>query len=244
MAVAAVSLLFLAGCKKDEEGALQIVFRATYSGQPLQMLTTQDYAGGQKLQFTRSEFFASDIRLVGNDRELSNIELIDLSFTNANDANRGLVLTFNDIPAGTYSDLAFGFGVASDINATVPTDYPSSSPLSNTGRYWVPWSSYIFSKTEGNLDTVGGATFVPHMGFAYHTGANNLYRDLRINSEITIRKDATTRLVFYVDHAALLGLPASPLDIKSNPQNHSPEEVGEIQAIVNNLLVALTYLIE
>lgn len=238
-----LSLLF-SGCSKDKEGALRITFKGSYGQDPLVMLNVYDYADGQRIQFSRLEFFASDIRLIdgsGNDYPLSDVELIDLSANSTTAAETGVVLTFNDIPAGEYTDLEFGFGVAADINATTPVDYPSSSPLSSTGRYWTPWTSYIFSKTEGNLDTIADGTDNLSMGFAYHTGSDALYRVLQLDQPISIQEDATRNIVLNLDYQKLLGMPDEPLDIKAKPQNHSPLDIEHIQAIVDNLVSALTY---
>jgi len=242
-----VALLLMAGCKKDEKGMLQVVFTGTFSADPLVMFETHDYINGQRLQYSRSEFFISDLNLIdgsGNAHALSDIELIDLSFTSQAAAQTGVVLTFNDIPAKTYADLEFGFGVASDINATTPSNYPSSSPLSATGRYWTPWSSFIFSKTEGNLDTLVDGVDNPDLGFAYHSGTDDLYQELRINTPITVPEDGIARITFNLDHEKLLGIPTDPLDIQANPQNHDPGDLAYVQAILNNVVTSLTFILD
>ncbi len=243
----AIVILLFAGCKKDEEGTLKVTFKGSFGSDPLAMLDIHDYMSGQRIQFTRSEFFISDLNLIdgsGNAYPLRDIELVDLSFTNSTQAENGYVLTFGGIPAATYSSMEFGFGVASDINATLPGDYPSSSPLSNTARYWSPWQSFIFSRTEGFLDTLVNGLDDPDLGFAYHTGTDGLYRDLRVNTPISITDGGTLSIVFNLDHQKLMGLPASPIDIKAKPQNHNPQDTVQVQAIVNNWTSALTYYIE
>lgn len=242
-----IGMMLFTGCKKEEEGTLRITFKGSFGNEPLVMFDLHDYINGQRIEFTRSEFFISDMNLIdgsGNAYALSDLELVDLSASSTSGAEAGVVFTFNGIPAGTYSDLEFGFGVASDINATLPSDYPSSSPLSNTGRYWTPWSSFIFSKTEGTLDTLVDAVDNPTLGFAYHTGTDDLYRDLRLNSSVSIADDGSTSIVFNLDHEKLMGVPTAPLDIQSNPQNHNPNDLPYVQAIVNNVISALTYYIE
>ncbi|HLF62144.1 MAG TPA: MbnP family protein [Saprospiraceae bacterium] len=242
-----LALLLLSGCKKDEEGTFHVTFTGSFGNEPLVMFDVHDYINGQRVQFSRSEFFISDLNLIdgsGNTYPLSDIELIDLSFTNAASAGTGVVLTFDKVPAGTYADLEFGFGVASDINATQPADYPSSSPLSSTGRYWTPWTSFIFSKTEGNLDTLVDGTDDPDLGFAYHTGTDDLYQELRINTAISIPDGGTAGIIFNLDHEKLMGIPDDPIDIKANPQNHNPQDLLQVQAIINNVISALTFILE
>ncbi len=247
LCIPVLAMFLLAGCKKDEEGALRVVFTGSFAADPLVMFETVGYINGQRLQFSRSEFFISDLNLIdgsGNAYPLSEIELIDLSFTTASAAEGGVVLTFDKIPAGTYSDLEFGFGVASDINATKPSDYLSSSPLSSAGRYWTPWTSYIFSKTEGNMDTLVDGVDNPDLGFAYHSGTDDLYQELRINTPISISDGGSARITFNLDHQKLLGIPGAPLDIQANPQNHNPGDLEYVQAILNNVVASLTFILE
>ncbi len=242
-----IALILVAGCSKDKKGTLQVTFRGTFGGDPLVMYENHDYMNGQRIQFTRSEFFASDLHLVdasGNTYPLSDIELISLSHTTLADATQGTVLTFTDIPEGAYSDLQFGYGVAADINTTNPSDYPSSSPLSNTGRYWIPWTSYIFSKTEGFLDTLVDGSDNPDLGFAYHTGTDAMYRQVSIGTTVNIVNNTTTNVIFTLDHSKMLGLPDTPIDIKAKPQNHNPQDTAYLFKIVDNLQKALTFQIQ
>jgi hypothetical protein len=248
LAIMAVgTCIIFAGCKKDEEGTVKITFKGSYGNDPLVMLDVHDYANGQKLLMSRAEFFVSDLSLIdgsGNEQKLSDIELVDLTLNSQADAERGITFTFSGIPAATYADLRIGIGVPADINVTSPSMYNSSSPLSNTGRYWVPWASYIFSKTEGKLDTLVDATDNPDLGFAYHTGTDNLYALLSLSNSIPVPKDGQVEVVFNLDYAKLLGLPGSPLDIKAKPQNHNPQDTVYLHAIVQNIQSALTYSIE
>lgn len=248
LAMCAVVLLST-GCKKDEEGTLRLVFKGTYGTEPLVMTENHDYANGQRIHFTRSEFFVSDLRLVDGSsvEDLADIELVDLSFDSEAGAQSGVTLTYSGVPAGSYDDLRLGFGVSSDINATKPTDYNSSSPLSQTGRYWTQWTSFIFSKFEGKLDTLVDAVDNPDLGFVYHSGTNNLYLNINLNpvSAIDIANDGTTTITFFLDHRALMGLPNAPIDIQATPQNHDPDDLEYLQAMLDNLTAgALTYAIE
>lgn len=244
LGLAVASAIFLAGCKKDEEGSLKVTFRGAYGNDPLVMFDVHDYIDGQRIQFTRSEFFVSDLNLIddaGNAYPLTDVELVDLTLTTPAAAEQGITFTFNNIPAGVYPNFEFGFGVASDVNATKPVDYPSSSPLSNAGRYWDAWTSYIFSKTEGNLDTIIDGVDNGTLGFSYHSGTDDLFRLFRINNEVSITDDGTTEILFTLDHEKLLGVPADAVNIKTFPHNHNPGEMEQVTAIINNVIDGLSY---
>ena len=115
-----------------------------------------------------------------------------------------------------------------------PSDFSSSSPLSKTGYYWDAWQSYIFSKTEGRLDTVGNG--LPELGFALHVGSDALYRVLQAPIPLTIEDGKSLNVDVIVDYRLLL----QGIDIKSNPQNHSPSDVTNITALVNNMANAFS----
>ena len=138
------------------------------------------------------------------------------------------------IPTGTYSGLRFGIGVKPDLNSMKPADFTADNPLSNASYYWIPWSSYIFSKTEGLLDSLGNSTF--DLGFALHTGSDALYVELEAEDlTITVEDQKEISLDLIVDYKQLL----SGIDIKKNPLNHNPEDLATITALVNNYATAI-----
>ena len=237
-----LAVLF-ASCK-DETGTITVSFQATYGGSPLTMFENVDYDFGQRVEFTRAEFYVSNLRiydLQGQPTELSDIELIDLSFNTRADAENGVTLTFSGIPTGTYQSMEFGIGVDDVLNATVPADYDSSHPLSNTGRYWHAWNSFIFSKIEGNLDTLG--TDNPDLGFAYHTGTDDMYLNVGTGFPMTVSDGLNTTVTFRMNYKALMGVDANPIDIQAKPQNHNPTDTFQINVIRDNYLGALSFIV-
>jgi len=242
-----IAILF-AGCKKDEEGSLTVVFKPTFDGTPLVTTDIYDYAFGQKIQFTRSEFFISNLKLVdgsGNAVDLTDIDLIDMTATSSSAAQEGVRLTFNGIPAQSYKRLEFGIGVDSDVNKTLPTDYPSSSPLSDAGRYWTAWSSFIFGKTEGNLDTVADGTNNLDLGWLFHTGTDAYYINVSVTGDINVTDGGAITVTGTLDHKLLMGLPNDPVDIKKKPVNHNPAgNEEEYDKFVANYANAMTFSIQ
>ena len=229
--------LFLSSCKEDpEEGTLTIHFKAVYDEATLPTFSTRPFTNGQQLQFTNLAMYFTDIQLVDNStvRDLRDVELVDLNFDNLAAAEAGYILKLTGIPAGSYDTIRFGMGIPPDLNQKEPSDFPSTSPLSKTGFYWVAWGSYIFSKTEGRLDTIGNGSL--DLGFALHTGSDDLYRSAKAGVPITIEDGKETNLDILVDYKLLL----EGVDIKSNPQNHSPSDTAQISKIVNNYATAIS----
>ncbi len=237
--VLCLSVLLLIGinsCKKDTGGTLTLHFKALYDGQSLPMFVTKPYTNPEQLQFTHLSFLVSDLVLLDQSSKvnLKDVELVDLSFDDANTADGGYTISIDNLPAKNYSGLSFGIGVPADMNVKKPADYPSSSPLSNSSYYWVAWDSFIFMKTEGRIDTIGNGSF--DTGFAFHTGTDNLYRIVEANIPILIEDGKNKQIDIDLDYKKVL----DGIDIKSNPQNHNPKDSLQIKVLVQNLSGALT----
>jgi hypothetical protein len=235
--LAAVIIGTLASCKKDEStGTMVIHYKAVYDGQPLKTFQTFPFENGQQIQFSHLSMFISDLSLTksSGQESLDDVELVDLSFDDATAAANGYTQTIMDIPAGTYSGLSFGVGVPQDVNAMKPADFPSSNPLSKTGYYWSAWQSYIFSKTEGRLDTLGSGNL--ELGFAIHTGADSLYTSLQAPVTLVVEDGKETVIEIVIDYKLLL----EGVDIKNHPQNHSPTDMVAILALTANIPDAFT----
>lgn len=229
----------LVSCKDDPaatEGTVSIHFKAVYDDQPLQMFNTRPFENGQSLEFTHLSMIISDLELLrqGSAELLDEAEIVNLTYDNTTAAEAGYTLTISGVPTGAYDGIRFGVGVPADVNVKKPADFPSSNPLSNTAYYWTPWNSYIFMKTEGRLDTLGNGT--TDLGFALHTGSDALYSVLEANIPLIIEDGIETNLDVVIDYKKVL----QGVDIKANPQNHSPDDISTITAIVNNLAIAFS----
>jgi hypothetical protein len=237
--ISLISAGFVA-CKEDtKEGTLTLHFKPTYDQATLPTFSTVAFDPPQQLQFSHMSMMVSDILLYdqSSEKDLDDIELVDLSFDNLQDATSGYTVSYQHVPAGSYKGIRFGIGVPPDMNAKKPADFPSSSPLSKTGYYWLAWNSYIFMKTEGRLDTLGNGAF--DMGYALHTGSDALYRTLDGPVPLVIEDGKETNLTIAIDYKKLL----QGVDIKSHPQNHTPQDTSELVKIVNNLGTSVTLIL-
>ena len=239
--LSSLGILTLLSCNKEDpkEGTLTIHFKAQYDGQTLPTFETKPFENGQRIEFTNLAMYVADLQLIQNAtmRHLDDIELVDLNYDNLTAAEEGYTLKVSNIPAGSYTGISFGIGVPPDLNQKTPSDFSSSSPLSKTGFYWVAWGSYIFSKTEGRLDTIGSGPL--DLGFAMHTGSDALYQTGQSNFPISIEDGKETNLDILLDYKKLL----MGVDIKAMPQNHTPSDTAQINKIVNNYGSSLTLLL-
>lgn len=235
-----ISVFGISSCKEDDPtGTLTLHFKALYDGQPLQTFTTHPFDGVQQIQFTHLSLMVSDLQLLKGSsvKDLNDIELVDLSFDTPAGADAGYTLSIPNVSTGSYDKIGFGIGVPPDLNQKKPADFPSSSPLSLTGYYWVAWNSYIFSKTEGRLDTLGNGSL--DLGFAMHTGSDALYWTGQGAVPIVIEDGKETNLDVLIDYKSVL----QGVDIKSHPQNHTQTDTSEIVKIVNNYATSISLLL-
>ena len=230
--------VFLSSCKNDDkEGSVTVHFVPYYDNQPLQIFSPKDFTGIEKVQFMHLSFLLSDLALLdgSGSTELKDVELVDMSFDDLQDATEGFTITIDNLAEGDYDGIRFGVGLPPDVNDSTPNQYASSHPLSKNSYYWTAWNSYIFLKIEGTLDTLGTGLF--DTGFAFHTGTDALYTILETNNiPISILDGENTDIHIAIDYKDLL----QGIDIKANPQNHDPGDIQQIGAIVNNLQTAVT----
>lgn len=233
--------LFTACDKEAEKGQMVLSFSPVYGTQALEIQKTYQLPSGLPIRFSKSDFYLSDIYLIKEDNSkliLQEIAFIDLTAHALPGAKPFDDLILKDLPAGKYKRLGFGVGVKPELNKKEPADFNSSHPLSMASHYWSPWDSYIFSKLEGFVDTVGQGSF--DLGFLYHTGTDQLYAELYVDVALDITSETNPKLNFTVDHQALLAPSGgTELDIKKSPVNHDPDNLAPIQAIMNNFIKAI-----
>ena len=131
-------------------------------------------------------------------------------------------MTF-ELDEGVYNNLSIGVGVSSDLNAKLPSDFESSHPLSQFGSHWTAWNSFIFSKTEGMIDSDGDDK--ADKGFAYHIGSDQMYRTLTLpNVPIEVIGDQTKEIIISVDYKKVFGSASDYIDILQYPTFHNPQD--------------------
>jgi hypothetical protein len=227
------TMLGLSCCKKPvdttPQSNLTITFRAVYDANP--MVTFTDYAtpDGNNIKFQTLNFLLSDLILVKTNGEevlLKDIEFIDFSNTyDVAKATAGVVLTFNEIDTGTFKAIKFGVGVSPTLNATTPSDYQTTSPLSQTGNYWNAWNSYVFSRVEGLLDTIPGGTG-GNISFFYHGGRDEMYQPRSFTKSFSLDKDQTHDLNINLETKNIFYKTGAEMDIPAYSSSHASGGVG------------------
>ena len=229
----------LFSCKDDDDtGSLNIQFKLYYDGVPLKMFTNYTYPSGEKFYFSRFSFFTSEIQLQDSKGQYS--EILDVKYHDLTNNHTGggsdYKFIIDGIKAGTYKSIKIGIGVPPNANSKTPAQYGSDNPLSNQSEYWGGWESYIFTRTEGQIDFDGDD--VPETGFALHTGADDAYRILEIPVDVTVGSNNPDALFFEIDLKSQFG--ENPIyDIKQNPQIHSLAQQPQVIELMNNLITGI-----
>lgn len=238
--------LLLFSCKKEqttpvETTSLEFSFTANYDGAPLVMNEqTYDY-NGKPIRFSKVSFYLSNVTL--GETEVSDVNYVDLTKTHTDEiaAEAGTSINFLKIPVGGYNSMAFGIGVAPDLNRTKPSDYSTSHPLGadNSAEYWEAWNSYIFMKIEGQYDADGNGFDGEDIAFAYHVGQDDLYQTITFTFDDPLQLEATTPtdIMFLLDLKKLLTTGTGELlSLDAHDPNNQKEAM---RMIVDNFSDAL-----
>lgn len=240
-----LSILILFGaCNSEKEGDVTVNFRPVFNNEPLVMAEDLIYRPDYEIRIDKSNFYITNLIITneaGESTELAEVEFVDLSFFDLNSSIAGVNFNYKDLPAGQYKEIRMTIGVNPGLNAMKPQDFPSTNPLSLSGQYWENWNSYIFSKTEGSTDTLQNGSF--DQKFAYHTGSDALARTIVYTYDFEVEEDGNTELEFILDHKDLFTDGTELMDIKNIPSNHTPEDLDNMEVIMNNFVKSLKILL-
>lgn len=227
----ALSLLMV-GCDNSdpkpqmqaEDGTITLNFTSTFGNQPLVMYDqAYSYESELEIKLQLFQFYLTDITLIGDtigEVELSEIELVSFKeIFSLEDAQKGINLSFDEIPPGKYDRIRFGIGVNPTLNDTEPADYQIGHPL--TDNYWSAAAGYVFFKIEGNTDYEKDDVFDDKL--AYHVGKNDYFRETSLDFSVVVPEGDNATLSFTVDLLDVLRDPATGafIDLFETPTDHT-----------------------
>ena len=221
--------IFLISCGGDDDNTAVINLKLEYAGEPLVMFQEFDYPDGNKIEFSRISFYISDIELTTDGASYNGGEIyVDLttSHSSLESSNKGLNINISDVKEDNIQSFSFNLGLNPTLNASLPSDYPSSSDLSRTGEYWSNWNSYVFVKLEGRLDRDGDGI---KEAFALHLGSDEAMRSLSFNN---LDNDRNIELSVDVEKVFNTG---TLYDIAETPNIHSLSQIDKINQLMDNL---------
>jgi hypothetical protein len=234
------ALIMSCGDSKDK-GSMELLIKLKYGDKDLQMFTDYAYPTGQKITFSRFSFYMSQVQLknASGTKNILDIDYLSLTnaFTGSANAAKGFSYVIPDIEEGSYSSLTFSIGVPAVDNNKTPAAFSSDNILSNQAEYWGDWKSYIFSRTEGQIDFDGDG--IMEESFALHTGANVAFRTLEFPITTEIKANGTAKHTLIIDLKKQFGS-APYYDIVKSPQIHSSSQTTEVKQLIDNLVTGFT----
>ncbi|MDX1684201.1 MAG: MbnP family protein [Saprospiraceae bacterium] len=240
-----VGLLFsCSDSDEDSSPTITVNYKAVYGNNPLVLNEDVWFFNDETMTFSKLNLFISDLTLKGQngDQLLSDVEFVTFETSNRTEdgAAEGMSQTF-DAEVGDYNGISFGIGVSPVLNSLPPSEYDSDHVLGQFGAYWAAWNSFIFSKTEGMIDSDGDDE--PDLAFVYHAGADKMYRVKTVNTDISVLDGEEVEIDVIIDYKRVFGEMDDHIDILNNPTFHSPQDtaLAELtQQLPENFLSAIT----
>lgn len=228
--------LFIASCTPDEEKKMDIDinYKLRYGGQPLVMFADYTYPTGEDMFFSRYSMYVSDVELVHSNGStiLEEVDFINFTTVNSTDAGaeEGIIKSYTKLDKYENPQLRFTIGVNQVNNAKTPADFTSDNPLSLAAEYWPGWTSYIFSRTEGQIKINGD-----NKGFSLHTGSDEAALTFLVDLGDDFDQADKRTIELFLDIESYFGKDKTVYDIAANPQIHSLSQQPQVMELVNNL---------
>ncbi len=240
--IVCLSLLALAGCKKDtppdpdpvEPETLTIKVWPKFANQNLELNQTFQLNDTTDIQITEIKFYMSDITSGGVVKK--DYALYDYGLTG------GTLFTIEGTPAG-FTDFSALVGVPASVNNDDPSAFPSSSPLNiaNANDMHWGWSfGYIFIKIEARIDTIPDGIPLFDQALTYHVGTNAYTGNMSFPQLTWDDSHAHTARLWF-DLERFINHPTTPIDVYTEQTTHSGAgQEALTQKVLDNFIDSFT----
>lgn len=224
-----LTILVIVACKEDESqtpdpGTLNLTFENVINGTLLNLGDSYENSSSESFTVNELKYIISNITLTRKDGSLV-IYPVDQSYFVINEADPNTQsIQLENIEAGAYTSLSFGFGVD-------PTKYPIASGTLNfiptaeeAGMLWTWSAGYKFIKLEGDFTSQTGTQAAPYLIHVGSHGANlDNYREVMIplgddiaNTDFTIGQGVNAAQTIYFDVSKVFDGP-NTISIENKP---------------------------
>lgn len=177
-----------------------------------------------QLDLDACHIYLSNISLVkadGTEQLLEDVVLFDFQSTN--------IIT--NISEGDYTGFKVGVGLDEILNESDPNVFDPGHPLSYANNTHWSWAAkYKFVMLEGKSGTDLSSTF------AYHLGADALYRAIDISQSTSISNTETTILTLNIDFDKVF----ENIDFTEEKLTHTNDNMPLAEKVMNNFSGALS----
>ena len=194
-------------------------------------------AAGQPLRVTRFSALISGVTLTRADG--STVALPN-QFGWLDAGSGRLAASFQDVPVGDYTGIAFQIGLPVGINHAEPSRWPAGhvlNPLVNR-LHWSWQGEYIFAAFEGRWREAAGADI--ERGFSYHIVGDDHLMPVRFAAAFSVPQATTIR--FALELSKVLGAQKLAPDDGSDSTHSATQDpvVGRIENAVKRAFFWLT----
>lgn len=156
-----------------DKGSLTIEFENIANGESLTFDKEYTNAAGEKMKFSRFDYYISNIVLWKTDGTSFTVPRDSSYFLIKDNGTINSEITLNNIPIGDYNKFSFVIGVDSLKNTEPASARVGALDVAN-GMYWSWNSGYIFLKAEGMYNSDTAKKFKYHIGLFGGGAANNV----------------------------------------------------------------------
>ena len=235
-----ISLFVFSSCEKDSDSetedtrSLRIEIDTKIAGEDFKINEVYKDYKDRDFRIELLKFYMNTMMVVdvgGNEVLLKDIALYNASMDDV------LSITVDDVPAGTYTTFKTGLGLSSEINALNPADYESSHPLSlDNQMYWGWASKFKFVVVEGRVDAGTGSI---ESIFAYHSGTDDLYRNMEVDiQDFEVKETGISVLKINVNVDEMFQGNGGTLDFVDENSSHTTSNIEYVIKLTDNMINA------
>lgn len=230
-AIIAIAIFGLNSCKEEVaagEGTLTMKYEAKVNNMPLVFDQIYDL-NGDSVRFEVLKFYVSDVHI--HDQDGANMmEVKDVDLINFNNEASTSFSTL--LASGAYKNPMYSVGLSLDLNASDPSTFESTHPLSlGNSMYWMMSNAYIYFKIEG-FRTINGI----EEPFVYHVGHMVLAQEKELEKAFSINKGTTTTLVNTLDLNSVF----SNIDFDTESETHTMNNMPLANKMMGNFTNGLS----
>lgn len=226
----------------DTTSLVQLKISAFFGNDELEFGDQYYNVSGYRLNVAEFKLYLSYVYLLEEDGDT--VHLTDVAFFDVKGGLNEIVI--EEVPAGVYSSIGFGIGVAPDMNSPQNPDFnialfDNDHPLSfSKGMYWGWAGGYRFVIFEGKYDTDPDSMEPMTDGYSFHTGGDDTYREVMLeNIGFDVSSGSNTaHLDFHLDQ--FFYSDSDTIDIATQNQTHMPNQPLSI-VISDNIQHAVTF---
>lgn len=231
-------MLGLSSCEKDDEKdsntQLRIEIDTKIAGEDFEINQVYKDYKDRDFRIELFKFYLNNISLVNESGEswlLKDIAIYDAGKSDV------LEITIDDASVGTFTHFKAGLGLDEATNNEDPSDYESAHPLSiDNQMYWGWASKFKFVVVEGRVDDGSGSL---SSLFAYHSGTNELHRNLEVSlNDFTVESGKTNVLSLNLDVDKMFEGSAGTLDFVDENTSHTTSNFEYVLKMTDNMKAA------